>query len=66
LLPGEVEHRRIRYMGNTSLAGARAVALSRPARKIAEELAQRTQHVALSTDPAFSDVFSDAMLFPEM
>jgi uncharacterized 2Fe-2S/4Fe-4S cluster protein (DUF4445 family) len=66
LLPGEVEHRRIRYMGNTSLAGARAAALSHQARKVAEELAQRTQHVDLSTDPAFSDVFADAMLFPEM
>ena len=28
LLPCEIEHRRIRYMGNTSLAGARLAALS--------------------------------------
>ena len=28
LLPAEIEHRRIRYMGNTSLAGARLAALS--------------------------------------
>ena len=33
LLPCEIEHRRIRYMGNTSLAGARLAALSRRARQ---------------------------------
>jgi uncharacterized 2Fe-2S/4Fe-4S cluster protein (DUF4445 family) len=65
LLPSEVEHRRIRYMGNTSLAGARLVALSRPARQLAEQLARRTQHVDLSTDAGFQQAFADSMIFPE-
>jgi uncharacterized 2Fe-2S/4Fe-4S cluster protein (DUF4445 family) len=65
LLPCEIEHRRIRYMGNTSLAGARLTALSRRDRQLAEELARRTEHVDLSTDAAFQDAFADAMIFPE-
>jgi uncharacterized 2Fe-2S/4Fe-4S cluster protein (DUF4445 family) len=65
LLPCEIEHRRIRYMGNTSLAGARLTALSRRARHLAEELARRTAHVDLSTDAQFQEAFAEAMIFPE-
>lgn len=65
LLPHEIEHRRIRYVGNTSLAGARLAALSLTARRQAEELARQTEHVDLSLDPAFSTAFADAMIFPE-
>jgi uncharacterized 2Fe-2S/4Fe-4S cluster protein (DUF4445 family) len=65
LLPVEIEHRRIRYMGNTSLAGARLAALSLEARRTAEDLARRTQHVDLSADPAFARAFAESMIFPE-
>jgi len=65
LLPSAIEHRRIRYLGNTSLAGARLAALSRRGRQLAEELARRTEHVDLSTDAAFQDAFAEAMTFPE-
>ncbi|MBU4271722.1 MAG: DUF4445 domain-containing protein [Planctomycetes bacterium] len=65
LLPTEIERRRIRYMGNTSLAGARLAALSRQARRAAEEFARRAEHVDLSTDPDFSRAFAEAMIFPE-
>jgi len=65
LLPGEVERRRVRYMGNTSLAGARLAALSLHARHAAEELARRAEHVDLSTDAEFSREFAEAMIFPE-
>ncbi len=65
LLPCEIEHRRIRYMGNTSLAGARLAALSRRARQIAEELARRTEHVDLATDKNFHEAFAESMIFPE-
>jgi uncharacterized 2Fe-2S/4Fe-4S cluster protein (DUF4445 family) len=64
LLPWGIEHRRIRYQGNTSLAGARLVALSQNARTLAEELARRTEHVDLSTDHDFHAAFADAMIFP--
>ena len=65
LLPCEIEHRRIRYMGNTSLAGARLAALSRRARQLAEDLARRTEHVDLSTDAEFQRAFAESMIFPE-
>ncbi len=66
LLPTEIERRRIRYMGNTSLAGARLAALSRQARHAAEEFARRAEHVDLSTDTDFSREFAEAMIFPEV
>jgi uncharacterized 2Fe-2S/4Fe-4S cluster protein (DUF4445 family) len=65
LLPCKIEHHRIRYMGNTSLAGARLAALSRRAREMAEGLARRTEHVDLSCDAEFHCEFAEAMIFPE-
>ncbi len=64
LLPWRLEHRRIRYQGNTSLAGARLAAVSRRARAVADELARRIEHVDLSRDPEFATTFADAMIFP--
>lgn len=64
LLPPEVEHERILFQGNTSLAGARWVLLSQEARREAEELARRVEHVDLSSDADFQSTFADAMLFP--
>jgi uncharacterized 2Fe-2S/4Fe-4S cluster protein (DUF4445 family) len=64
LLPPEIPRHRIRYQGNTSLAGARLVAVSVRARELAERLARQTEHVDLSTDPDFQDAFADAMIFP--
>ena len=65
LLPPAIPRERIRYQGNTSLAGARLVALSHQARRQAEALARRTQHVNLSRNPDFAWAFADAMLFPD-
>lgn len=64
LLPEQIERHRIRYCGNTSLAGARLVAVSRKARGLAEELARRIEHVDLSSDPDFRWAFAEAMIFP--
>lgn len=64
LLPSEINRHRIRYLGNTSLAGARLTAISRQARRLAEDLARRTEHVDLSTDPGFSQAFGESMVFP--
>ncbi len=65
LLPAGIDHQRIRYVGNVSLAGARAALLSTDARKQGEEMARRVKHVELSTMDGFQDVFADAMMFPE-
>jgi len=64
LLPPGIPRERIRFHGNTSLAGARLAAVSRSARRQAEELAERTEHIDLSTDPGFQWAFADAMIFP--
>jgi uncharacterized 2Fe-2S/4Fe-4S cluster protein (DUF4445 family) len=65
LLPGGIERSKIRYQGNTSLAGARLVALSQTARQKAEELAARTERVDLSTHPDFAMAFAESMIFPD-
>jgi len=65
LLPGQIEHHRICYRGNTSLAGARLAALSLRARSLAEDIARQTEHVDLSTDPDFQQIFAEAMIFPD-
>jgi uncharacterized 2Fe-2S/4Fe-4S cluster protein (DUF4445 family) len=64
LLPWQIPRQRIRYQGNTSLAGARLIALSEKARRTAEELARRTVHVDLSRHPDFQRAFAAAMVFP--
>ena len=51
LLPGRIEHRLIRYQGNTSLAGARLTAVSERARELADGIARRVEHVDLPATP---------------
>ncbi len=65
LLPAGIPRTRIRFQGNTSLAGARLAATSCAARDKAERLAREAEHVDLSTDPAFQEAFAEAMVFPE-
>lgn len=65
LLPEGIERKRIRYQGNTSLAGARWTVLSQAAREKAEKLGRLAEHVDLSTDADFSMTFAEAMIFPE-
>lgn len=65
LIPQGIPRDRILFQGNTSLAGARLIALSQEARRLAEHLARRAEHVDLSGDPDFQTTFAEAMLFPE-
>jgi len=65
LLPDKIEHQRIFFVGNSSLAGARLAAVSQKARHEAEELARQTVHIDLSHDPNFHMEFAEAMLFPK-
>ncbi len=64
LLPTEIEHRKINYVGNTSLAGAKWALLSSNARRCAEEIARKTKHIELSLDTDFQMEFAEAMIFP--
>ncbi len=62
LLP-DVPERKIAFIGNASLAGARRLLLSRPDRAAAEALAAKISHVSLATRPDFQDEFVHALEF---
>jgi uncharacterized 2Fe-2S/4Fe-4S cluster protein (DUF4445 family) len=62
LLP-DVPPEKIAFIGNASLAGARLLLLSRPARAVAETLAAKVSHVSLATRPEFQDEFVSALEF---
>ena len=62
LLP-EIDLAKIVYVGNSSLAGARALLLSRPARKRTESLIRKVEYVSLASDPRFQDCFIDSLNF---
>ena len=65
LLPTEVDHQRIRYVGNASLNGAKWALLSTRARERGEQLARAARHVELSQDTNFQMEFAESMIFPE-
>lgn len=62
LLP-DIDPRKIIYIGNSSLAGARALLLSRPARKKTESLIKKIHYISLATDPRFQEYFIDSLNF---
>ncbi|MCS7304642.1 MAG: ASKHA domain-containing protein [Thermoguttaceae bacterium] len=65
LLPPELPAERIRFLGNTALAGARLLVLSRQAQTEASRLARSAQHIDLAAEPDFAALFAEAMCFPE-
>ncbi len=62
LLP-DVPAGTIAFVGNASLAGARLLLVSRPARAAAETLAAKVSHVSLATRPDFQDEFVQSLEF---
>ena len=65
LLPAEIPHNRIKYIGNAALNGARWALLSTRIRAEAETVARSARHVELSQDIEFQTEFAQAMIFPE-
>ena len=65
LLPTDVPIERIRFLGNTALAGARSALCSRRLWNSLESLARETEQVDLSAAPDFQSIFAMSMLFPE-
>jgi len=65
LLPPGIDHSRIHYVGNASLAGAKWALVSTNARNRGEHLARLARHVELSRDTGFQMEFAEAMIFPE-
>jgi uncharacterized 2Fe-2S/4Fe-4S cluster protein (DUF4445 family) len=64
LLP-PVPVERIRFVGNASSMGAKAVLLAQELRREADLIAETAEHVDLSLDPEFQMEFGMAMMFPE-
>lgn len=62
LLP-QIDKEKIIFIGNASLAGARALLLSKQAREKIESLVKRVQFVSLATKPSFQENFIDALEF---
>ncbi len=65
LIPSEVDHQNIHYVGNVSLSGAQWALLSVEARERGEQLARRTHHVELSMSGDFQSEFAEAMMFAD-
>ena len=62
LLP-KIDEEKIIFIGNSSLAGARALLLSSQARKKIESLVKKIQFISLATEPSFQKNFIDALEF---
>jgi len=63
LLP-DIPRQRLRFVGNTSLAGAKLAALCAGCYDEISQIADRTTYFELSTDPKFMDEFVSACFFP--
>ena len=63
LLPA-VASEKIRCIGNAASLGAKNVLLSNAARLMAERVRASTEHYELSSAESFSEMFTDAMIFP--
>jgi uncharacterized 2Fe-2S/4Fe-4S cluster protein (DUF4445 family) len=62
LLP-PIDKEKVFFIGNSSLAGARALLLSEDAKKKAESLVNNIQYVSLATNPQFQETFIEALDF---
>jgi uncharacterized 2Fe-2S/4Fe-4S cluster protein (DUF4445 family) len=63
MLP-DVEPDEIVFAGNTAVAGAKAMLVSKTARCIAERLPEEVHYHELSLDPEFNKEFIDALFLP--
>jgi uncharacterized 2Fe-2S/4Fe-4S cluster protein (DUF4445 family) len=64
LLP-DIDAEKIVFVGNSSLAGARALLLSKPARTRTETLIKKVGYISLATDPRFQEYFVSSLRFGE-
>jgi uncharacterized 2Fe-2S/4Fe-4S cluster protein (DUF4445 family) len=63
LLP-DLERSRFIFVGNSSLAGARAILLSYEAMQKADALARKITYFELSVDSGYMDEYMAALFFP--
>lgn len=62
LLP-EIEKKKIHFIGNSSLSGAKAMLVSREEREKGRHLVRRIQHFSLAADPSFQKTFINSLVF---
>ena len=55
---------KIQFVGNSSLAGAKALLISAPLREEIKTLARQIQFISLASDAKFQDYFVDSLEFP--
>lgn len=60
LLP-RIDRKKIQFVGNSSLAGARALLLSRAERSRCERLASRVRHIGLAKDKEFQETYIESL-----
>lgn len=64
ILPEEIAD-RLRYVGNSSKAGAYMALLSGKEKREMETLAQKIDYIELGTSPDYERLFSQCLLFPD-
>ena len=62
IIPANLKE-KIRYIGNSSKAGALMCLLSQEARKKTEEVPKRIHHFELSTKPGYEKLFTRCLSF---
>jgi uncharacterized 2Fe-2S/4Fe-4S cluster protein (DUF4445 family) len=62
LLP-KVSIERIRFVGNTAIAGAQMILISRQCRTKANRLARKIKYIEIAQEKDFQTIFTDSMLF---
>lgn len=62
LLP-EINKEKIKFIGNSSLAGAKALLLSIPAREEIDSLVKKIQYLSLARNPLFQKYFIESLEF---
>jgi uncharacterized 2Fe-2S/4Fe-4S cluster protein (DUF4445 family) len=62
LLP-QINQKKVIFIGNSSLAGAKSLLLSSQARKKTESMVKKIQYISLATKPSFQDYFINALEF---
>jgi len=63
LLP-DVERKKFKYVGNSSLIGSRSILLSYDAMKDAEDVARKMTYIELSRDNFYMDEYVSSLFFP--
>lgn len=62
LLP-QINQKKVIFIGNSSLAGAKSLLLSSQTRKKIESMVKKIRYISLATKPSFQDYFINALEF---